>query len=115
MYNNYLFTDKDPIIDYVRTAIRDYGKSIKELSIESGVNQYTIAKWLYGDTKRPQAASLNAVLRSCFYKLSVVKLSAPEVIHPTTYKPTSIDPSTVIKIRTARLKAQAKKRASYTK
>ena len=109
-YKTYSFIDKDPIIDYVRTAIADYDKSLKHLSNESGVSTVTIRNWLYGTTKRPQAASLNAVLRSCFYKLSIVKLSAPDVIYPTTYKPESISPNTLIKIRQMRLKIQAKRK-----
>jgi transcriptional regulator with XRE-family HTH domain len=92
IYKSYQFVDKDPIIDYLRTVIADYDKSLKQLSLDSGVNQQTIMKWLYGETKRPQAASLNAVLRSCFYKLSITKLDAPDIIYPTAYQPQANKP-----------------------
>lgn len=86
-YHSYNFIDKDPIIDYIRTVINEYGKTLKALSEESGVSATTISNWLYGDTKRPQAAPLNAVLRACNYKLNITKLDVPELIYPTAYQP----------------------------
>jgi transcriptional regulator with XRE-family HTH domain len=126
IYKSYQFVDKDPIIDYLRTVIADYDKSLKQLSLDSGVNQNTIAKWLYGETKRPQAASLNAVLRSCFYKLSITKLEAPDIIYPTAYQPKANKPppprqpeakstteadNAIIRMRVARMSRSAKRKS----
>lgn len=91
-YHTYNFTEKDPLIDYIRTVINEYGKSIKQIADESGVGASTISNWIYGDTKRPQAAPLNAVLRACHYKLHIAKLDAPEFIYPTAYQPKPVKP-----------------------
>lgn len=82
-YKSYNFTDKDPIIDQVRTVIQNSGDTFKAVSNASGVSVTTIRKWLDGGTKRPQAASINAVLRALGYKLSVQRLSVIEDVKPT--------------------------------
>jgi transcriptional regulator with XRE-family HTH domain len=82
-YKTYSFTDKDPMIDYLRTIIQESGQTLKKIGEDSGVNPQTISKWLYGDTKRPQAASMNAVLRALGYKLEVVTYATKAVIKPT--------------------------------
>ena len=100
-YTSYSFVDKDPIIDYVRTVIQDSKMEIKEIAEKSGVNYHTISKWLYGETKRPLAASLNAVLRACQYKLSINSINEPEMIVPTPINPKSkqVKVKTVIHMR----------------
>jgi transcriptional regulator with XRE-family HTH domain len=91
-YKSYNFTDKDPIIDYIRTIINDSSKSLTIIADESGVNIHTISNWLYGDTKRPQAASLNAVLRALNYKLNISNISTPMMIVPTAIQPRANEP-----------------------
>ncbi len=61
LYKTYLFKDKDPIIDKLRTIIKDANIDIKELGNSCGVKETTLYSWLYGMTKRPQHASLKAV------------------------------------------------------
>jgi transcriptional regulator with XRE-family HTH domain len=92
-YKSYSFVDKDPLIDYIRTII--YGSSIPlaRVALDSGVSQETIVAWLYGATKRPQAATLNAVLRSLNYKLDISVLSSPMMITPTAVDPKEIIPA----------------------
>jgi transcriptional regulator with XRE-family HTH domain len=85
-YKSYTFTDKDPMIDTIRTVIQDSGETLKKISEDSGVNANTISKWLYGETKQPRAASINAVLRALGYKLEVVAYSYTSVIKPTFLK-----------------------------
>lgn len=82
-YKSYVFTDKDPMIDTVRTIIQDSKETFKKISEDSGVSPQTIAKWLYGETKQPRAASINAVLRALGYKLEVVTYSYTQTIKPT--------------------------------
>jgi DNA-binding phage protein len=62
-----LFKDKDPIIDILRTIIKDH--HIKTVAEDSGVTETTIYSWLYGVTKRPQYATLNAVFNAMGYSL----------------------------------------------
>jgi hypothetical protein len=72
-YKSYNFIDKDPMIDEIRTIVEHSGASYKWVNQESGVNANTIAKWFDGQTRRPQAATMNAVLRALGYKLGVVE------------------------------------------
>jgi DNA transposition AAA+ family ATPase len=80
-YKSYNFIDKDPMIDEIRTIVEKSGASYKWVNQESGVSTGTIAKWFDGETRRPQAATMNAVLRSLGYKLGVVEHE--KVIVPT--------------------------------
>lgn len=82
-YKSYNFTDKDPMIDQVRTIIADSHMTYKSIAETSGVTAYTIRNWLDGGTKKPQAATFNAVLRACGYKLSIRPIADAEVIAPT--------------------------------
>ena len=63
-YKTYSFVDKDPIIDKTRTAVNDSGMSIKEISDNSRVSTSCMNAWFNGRTKRPQFATVNAVLRA---------------------------------------------------
>jgi len=82
-YKSYSFVDKDPMIDQVRTVIADSQMTYKAISEASGVTSTTLRNWLDGSTRKPQAATFNAVLRACGYKLSIVRIAEAEVIAPT--------------------------------
>ena len=71
-YKSYSFVDKDPIIDEIRTIVGASGASYKWIEDESGVTQTTLYAWFGGKTKKPQAATINAVLRALGYKLAPV-------------------------------------------
>jgi transcriptional regulator with XRE-family HTH domain len=71
-YKSYSFTDKDPIIDEIRTVVQDSGVSYRQIEEESGVTGSTLHAWFHGKTRRPQAATLNAVARALGYKLGFV-------------------------------------------
>jgi DNA-binding phage protein len=71
-YKSYNFTDKDPIIDEVRTVFQDAHVTKQWVEEESGVTSATLHAWFEGKTRRPQAATINAVLRALGYKLGVV-------------------------------------------
>lgn len=62
LYRTYNFVDKDPIIDKVRTAVEDSGKSYSKIHESSGVSTTTLYNWLHGDTRRPQFCTVAAVL-----------------------------------------------------
>lgn len=72
-YKSYNFKDKDPIIDRLRTAIRDEGVSWGDIHETSGVSVTTLNNWFNGDTLRPRFATVMAVFRSIGYDLQIVK------------------------------------------
>jgi transcriptional regulator with XRE-family HTH domain len=86
IYKSYNFVDKDPMIDYVRTIISESGETLTKIADDSGVRAHTISRWLYGETKQPRAATINAVLRALGYKLEVVTFSYKTIIKPTFLK-----------------------------
>lgn len=85
LYKSYNFLDKDPIIDFIRTIVEESRIPIKEIEERSGVTAATLYNWFYGKTKRPQAATINAVLRCLGYKLSITRMTYAEEIRPTPY------------------------------
>lgn len=73
-YKSYIFKDKDPAIDIVRTLVQDSGMSAKRLQDESGVPASTVRNWFKGPTRRPQFATLQAVARSTGHTFKCTKL-----------------------------------------
>ena len=71
-YNSYLFRDKDPVIDEVRTAIANSGENWSQIERTSGVTRTTLRNWFSGPTKRPQHATVRAVLRAIGYDFQLV-------------------------------------------
>lgn len=64
-YRNYVFVDKDPIIDLARTAVADSGKSLQRIHEGSNVSTTTLYNWFHGKTRRPQFATVASVLLEC--------------------------------------------------
>lgn len=64
-YRNYVFVDKDPIIDVVRTAVADAKKSYEAIHRGSNVSTTTLYNWFHGKTRRPQFATVASVLLEC--------------------------------------------------
>jgi lambda repressor-like predicted transcriptional regulator len=64
VYTSYNFIDKDPVIDQLRTAIQDSGMSWSEISHNSGVSVSCLRNWFHGETRKPQNATIEAVLRA---------------------------------------------------
>lgn len=63
-YKSYMFREKDPIIDALRTAVSDSQMTYTEIHADSGVSKSTIHNWFGGKTRRPQFATVSAVARS---------------------------------------------------
>lgn len=82
LYKTYLFKDKDPVIDLLRTVVKDTGIEFSEIAERSGVSHQTIARWFYGDTKRPQHASVAAVARALGYdfRLTPILQEKPKLV-----------------------------------
>lgn len=69
----YNWLDRDPELDYIQWAIADSGKSAEWIERECEknghrVSRYTILNWCFGDTKRPQNASMNSVMAALGYE-----------------------------------------------
>jgi len=72
-YKSYNFRDKDPVIDRVRTILQDQGVTYQYVENKSGVTDTTLRNWFQGKTRRPQHATVAAVLGCLGYDLLPVK------------------------------------------
>jgi hypothetical protein len=69
-YKAYLFRDKDPVIDQLRTMAEDYfgekitSKNLGQIEKAGGPNRWTMKQWFFGKTRRPTNASSEAAGRS---------------------------------------------------
>jgi hypothetical protein len=70
VYGSYVFRDKDPVIDELRTLAEDYfgekvtSKNLKEITTAGGPTLGTMRQWFFGKTKRPTSATVEAAGRS---------------------------------------------------
>lgn len=71
LYKTYMFRDKDPVIDAVRTVVEDSKKPWSQISEESGVSRQTMRNWFLGDTRRPQFATVAAVVSACGFSIRI--------------------------------------------
>lgn len=72
IYPSYLFHDHDPVLDAVDTLIADAGVSFTYIHTKSGVTQNTLRNWNRRKTKKPQFATVAAVVRACGGEISVI-------------------------------------------
>ena len=68
-YKSYVFRDKDPVIDKVRTLVEDSGLKYKEIHKRSNVSLGTMQGWFNGRTRRPQFCTIAAVAATCGQEL----------------------------------------------
>jgi hypothetical protein len=80
LYKSYMFTNKDPVIDEMRTLMQaQYGngkidtKAMQDVEDEGGPVANTMYNWFYGKTKRPQNASIEAAGRAIGMKRVWIK------------------------------------------
>jgi DNA-binding phage protein len=73
LYTSYNFVDKDPIIDKVRTMVKKEGMKNGQVSNVSGVSATTLHNWFEGKTKRPQYATVMAVVMALGYRVAYTK------------------------------------------
>lgn len=80
LYKSYMFTNKDPVIDEMRTLMQtQYGngkidaKAMQEVEDDGGPTATTMRNWFYGKTRRPQNASIEAAGRAIGMKRVWVK------------------------------------------
>jgi hypothetical protein len=63
-YKSYLFQDKDPIIDALRTGVSSSKMSYSEITSAGGPATATLRSWFNGTTRRPQFATVAATART---------------------------------------------------
>lgn len=74
LYASYVFKDKDPAIDEFRTLVEDHfghrvaNRDLTEISNDGGPNSSTMRAWLFGKTRRPTNATLEAAGRAMGYQ-----------------------------------------------
>ena len=69
--------------------IQTSGANYKWIEAHSGVTSWTLNAWFNGKTKKPQAATINAVARALGYKLGFVAHDAmPVRFYPPMPMPT---------------------------
>jgi DNA-binding phage protein len=73
LYKSYNFVDKDPIIDRMRNISERNEIGIPRIAAQSGVSEGTIRNWFYGKTKRPQYATVAAVMIAMGYRVEWTK------------------------------------------
>jgi transcriptional regulator with XRE-family HTH domain len=61
LYRSYVFIDKDPVIDVIRTAMQDAKVKPAKVARDSGVSPTTLGNWFHGPTRRPQFSTVAAV------------------------------------------------------
>ena len=80
LYASYSFTDKDPIIDRLRSAVQSSKESYAKISEDSGVSATTLYAWFHGDTKRPQYATVAAVFSALGFDLRPVERGSNKIV-----------------------------------
>lgn len=79
-YDAYLFRNKDPVIDELRTLIEDRnGKrvnhhALREIENSGGPSASCMRAWFFGKTQRPQSPTIEAAGRAIGFKRTWVKM-----------------------------------------
>ncbi len=74
IYKSYVFKDKDPAIDEMRTLVEQHygmrvnGRMLREIADGGGPSSTCMRGWFFGATKRPQNATLEAAGREMGYQ-----------------------------------------------
>ena len=77
----YLFKQKDPVIDQLRTMAEDeFGhrvtrKDLQMIEDHGGPKLGTLANWFFGEVKRPQSATVEGCGRALGYQRKWVKVN----------------------------------------
>ena len=70
IYSSYMFKDKDPVIDQLRTLIEKHyghrveGKDLSNIAESGGPTSGTMRAWFFGATRRPQSPTIEAAGRA---------------------------------------------------
>lgn len=77
VYKSYMFRNKDPVIDELRTVFKDEGllnsKGFKAVQGRGAAKAGTYRNWFNGTTRRPQFASIQATAKALGYSYKLTK------------------------------------------
>jgi hypothetical protein len=74
IYKSYVFRDKDPAIDILRTLVEDHfkerlsSKNLNKITHGGGPSLGCMQAWFFGKTKRPTNPTLEAAGRALGYE-----------------------------------------------
>jgi DNA-binding phage protein len=83
VYPSYLFVEHDPVLDAIDTIIADSGKSLTYVATNSGIARTTLDNWRLRKTKRPQFATVAAVIRACGGELTINRETKKQMLNVT--------------------------------
>ena len=81
IWRAYVFRDKDPVIDELRTLVEDHfgvkvnASSLREIAEAGGPSRECMRAWFFGRTLRPQSASIEAAGRALGYRRAWVPMN----------------------------------------
>jgi hypothetical protein len=81
LYSAYLFKQKEPAIDELRTIVEDHfghrvsGKDLRKIEEAGGPSTAAMSGWFFGKTRRPQSATLEAAGRAIGWRRTWVKMN----------------------------------------
>lgn len=110
MIRTYLFKDKDPVVDQLRTALQDAGlfskPMLKKLAIIANQSYTTYEALFFGETRRPQNATVEGLLGAAGLRRTIeqVKKWTPEKLDAEVAKARAWNRKEAARI--ARLNAQ---------
>jgi hypothetical protein len=64
LYNTYVFKDKDPAIDALRTAFQKTKAKRTKVALDANISTTTLHGWFDGKTRRPQFCTMVATARA---------------------------------------------------
>lgn len=69
-YATYQFrkNEQDPVVDRIRTVFQDAHAKVQKVSADSNVSTGTISRWFNGKTRKPQYATVAAVMGALGYR-----------------------------------------------
>lgn len=79
LYKSYVFKDKDPAIDKLRTLVQDTygelnGRALRQIEQSGGPSFGCMNAWFFGDTKRPTNPTIEAAGRAMGFERRWVRM-----------------------------------------
>jgi hypothetical protein len=78
IYRSYVFREKDPVIDQLRGLMGNH-VTIGQIVKDGGPSDSCMRNWFYGETRRPQNATIEAAGRAMGYERRWQKMRRPLV------------------------------------
>ena len=64
LHGTYMFRDKDPAIDYLRTPFEENPETTNKIATIAGCSHGTVSNIFYGGTRNPQFATIVRIARA---------------------------------------------------